>query len=91
MITPETIGLQDCVSNILQKRDATGEEDLNQVVDQVQHVLLGPIMDNIRQSNPNAPDIAPAIGQILAGFRGLNAAISMPSPANPQTQPDMLD
>lgn len=66
------------------------------MVDQVQNVLLGPILDNIKSANPNAPDIAPAIGQILNGFRGLNAAISTVTSADEgsttiASSTDMLD
>ena len=70
-------GLQDCMSKIMASRDGSAPEaDLNQVVDQVQNVLLGPILENMRATNPTAPDIGPAISQILSGFRGLNSAIA---------------
>ena len=84
-------GLQDCISKIVQGAHNGGstEPDLNGVVDQtqgrpgspdvpgaVQNVLLGPLMQNIKTTNPDAPDIAPALTQILDGFRGLNAIVS---------------
>jgi hypothetical protein len=67
-------GLQDCMSQIMSVRE--GETDITQVVEKIQDVLLKPIMDGMRASNPSAPDIEPAISQILAGFRGLNSAIA---------------
>ena len=80
-------GLQDCVNKILANRDTGAPEtDLNQVVHQVQTVLLGPVLESMKVNNPNGPDIGPAITQILAGFRGLNAAIattaSAPAPTD---------
>ena len=58
------------------------ETDLNVVVDQVQNVLLGPLMQNLRAQNPDAPDITPALTQILDGFRGLNAIVSKKTQRN---------
>ena len=83
-------GLQECVSKIMTTREGgSAEADLNQVVDQVQSVLLGPILENMKANNPTAPDIGPAITQILSGFRGLNAAIATTfTPPSETTQMD---
>ena len=83
-------GLQECVNKIVtsqEERPGGGEAALNEVVDKVQEVLLGPILGNIRQANPDAPDVGPAIRNILEGFRGLNAAIASSSSAA-QPTPD---
>ena len=70
-------GLQDCLGKIVQgSNDGSGEADLNDVVDQVQNVLVGPLMQSLQASNPNCPDISPALKQILDGFRGLNAIVT---------------
>lgn len=92
-------GLQDCISKIVQgvhNNGGSGEPDLNGVVDQtqgrpgfsdvpgvVQNVLLGPLMQNIKSTNPDAPDITPALTQILDGFRGLNAIVAKEQHAFP--------
>ena len=55
-------GLQDCVNKIMQttcNQNGTGEPDMNSIVDQVQQVLLGPMMQNIKATNPNAQILAP--------------------------------
>ena len=66
-------GLQECVGKIVQGTNSgsgihsprmvvcSRETDLNVVVDQVQNVLLGPLMQNLRAQNPDAPDITPAL------------------------------
>ena len=72
-------GLQECIGKIVQgatPSDPNKEADLNDVVDQVQNVLVGPLMKNFQASNPECPDITPALKQILDGFRGLNALMT---------------
>ena len=70
-------GLQECVNKILQAQEGggSGEANFNDVVDQVQETLLGPILNNIQSANPAAPNLGPAIRNILEAFRGLNEAI----------------
>ena len=64
---------------IMQDRPDGSEPDLNGVVDQVQEILLGPMLQSMRSSNPSGPDLAPALGKIMDGFRTLNAAIANPA------------
>ena len=73
-------GLQDCLGKIVQGSTSSNEADLNDVVDQVQNVLVGPLMQSLQASNPNCPDITPALKQILDGFRGLNAIVTGEGP-----------
>jgi hypothetical protein len=70
-------GLQECMNHIMSPNPAAGPDDLNSVVDRVQDVLVRPLLENLRASNPNAPDISPAIGKILEGFRGLNTVVGV--------------
>jgi hypothetical protein len=69
-------GLQDCMSQIMSGDTGNGPDDVNAIVDRVQSVLVQPLLASLRSSNPDAPDLSPAISKILDGFRGLNAAIS---------------
>ena len=71
-------GLQDCIGKIIQgaSQGNGGEADLNSVVDQVQNVLLGPLLQNTKSTNPDAPDISEPLSQILNGFRGLNSIVA---------------
>lgn len=57
--------------------------DGNDVVDHVQNVLMGPLMENLRAVHPNTPDLEPAFRQIMSGFRQLNQA--MDTGAKPDT------
>ena len=57
-----------------------GGDDFGGMMEQMQTIILGPIMESIRAANPNGPDIGPAINQIMTGFRALNAAM-VPAPA----------
>lgn len=66
-------GFQDCMSRMTTAQ--ASREDLGGMMDQMQNIIMGPVMESIRASNPDAPDIGPAITQILEGFRSLNAAI----------------
>jgi hypothetical protein len=68
-------GLQDCISQIMSGDASNGPDDVNAIVDRVQNVLVQPLLASLRSSNPDAPDLTPAITKILDGFRGLNAAI----------------
>lgn len=68
-------GLQDCMSQIMSGDPNAGPDDVNAIVDRVQNVLVQPLLASLRSSNPDAPDLAPAISKILDGFRGLNEAI----------------
>ena len=81
-------GLQACIGKIVQgaSNGNGGEADLNSVVDQVQNVLLGPLMQNIKATNPDAPDISGPLAQILNGFRGLNAVVTAGKVPATQTQ-----
>lgn len=49
---------------------------MNGIIDQVQNVLLKPIMEGM---GPEGQQLQPAITQILDGFRGLNSAMSGPT------------
>jgi hypothetical protein len=83
-------GLQECIGKIVQGASTGpgGEADLNNVVDQVQNVLLGPLLQNIKSANPGAPDISEPLAQILNGFRGLNAVVSAAKSPCPAGKPD---
>jgi hypothetical protein len=57
--------------------------DVDDVVDRVQNVLLGPLMENLRAANPETPDLSPALKQIMDGFRGLNHLMNTSASTKP--------
>lgn len=44
-------------------------------------------MQNLKSTNPDAPDITPALTQILEGFKGLNSIVSKAN--SKQSEQDM--
>ena len=77
-------GLQDTLQQLLVNAmgsssgggvDAMGGESVNAMLDHVQQSLLNPLLAKM-QETPGAPNIAPAMQQILGGFRVLTDQLS---------------
>lgn len=68
-------GLQECMDQITQGGGAAGAGGSEDVVGRVQDIILGPVLESIRASNPGAPDVGPAVAKIMEGFRSLNAVL----------------
>jgi hypothetical protein len=66
---------QDAFTKLLNEGASNGTSDVNDVVDHVQNVLMGPLLENLRAVHPDTPNIEPAIRQIMSGFRELNKAM----------------
>lgn len=72
-------GLRECVSQIAAAAEVSAgspEGALDGVVDQVQRVLTGPLVQTLQaQTGASTDRLQPCIAQILEGLRGLNSAL----------------
>jgi hypothetical protein len=73
-------GLQDTLQQLLVNAmgttgDVGGGESVNAMLDHVQQSLLDPLLSKM-QDTPGAPNIAPAMQQILGGFRVLTSQLT---------------
>ena len=75
-------GLRDGVAQIVNSAEAAGaagggvQGSMDAVVDQVQQLLTGPLLQGLQQQTGTSGDqLKSCIGQIMDGFRGLNTAL----------------
>jgi hypothetical protein len=63
-------GFQECMARIVGAQGSNRPEDVGAMMDQMQSIIMGPVMDSIRTANPDAPDIGPAVSKLLLGQAG---------------------
>ena len=80
-------GLQDCLQHLLANAMGGGSDDagppVTSIIDHMQQSLLQPLLAKM-QATPGAPDIGPAMQQILDGFKTLTDQLVVDESAKPK-------